>query len=1784
MIRCTRLVRLGLLVAVAAAACGQTPRDPLDAVLAEVESLAARGDARAAERALVAGIGRCDAIGDARGAARLAERRVHLLRDAGLIDSAVAAAIDAEQRLAALQQIFLAAQMRVELGSLLLTSGAPEEARAALDRLGDFFDRAGDAQYAGVVLGLRGEAAAAIGDLGAAEEYYAAAAQRFDGAGNLAGAAWQHSRVADCRVARGQSFLAIPAREEALRRMQAARGEGHADLVLLMRRLASDLEMSGAMDAAGAQYRAAVAAARRLGPDAAIVLVDALDDLGQFAMRRESMEDGVDLLAEAVNIVSEAIPGDSWLKARSMARLAEAHYATRCPDTALALNHAAAEMLTRLGETTGSETAAAHESIAACLEALGRAGEALAHRQAALDMRREIAPLGDYAAWNAASRLADAYSALGRHADALPLRIEVVASQAAHPLGPPPEHATALGELGRAQMSVGMPETALPTLQRADGLARAVRAPPPAREAILADLGWCLRAVGARCEVLEVTQEILALRRAGGAKDTAAEAAALSDVGMALLEVGDAAAALAAFEDERAVRERLQSPWESPRPTVYLDIAQCRLRIGQVGEAVGSLEHAAAIARESAAYARREQVDLLLATAREYRLAEFPLEGTALAEEALAAVRSDQPPDPALLDLCLRESVRGLLQLRQAEAATPLMEEALALARRAHPDGDAPAIADALEGLAICLIRADRGVYFQPSAARPGEILERLMLRDPQIVVGRSAEALPLLREATAMRRRLAGGRNTPEAANNLRETVMLLYQLGRAGDAIAPAAEWAAIERELTPRRSGELAMALLMHGMAYFPSGRMAEAFALIDEALATFAQDPTAAPYIDQIKDLQAMALSMSGRSAAAEPMLRDALAAARRRSPPDDVVLARALLTLGGCLSMQDRPAEVEPLAREALELLRAAPAAPPGAAPDALRLLAQSLGAQGRHEQALDVLQEELALRQRDGADRLTVAATRLALGGCLRALRRPMDALPYFRENAAMAADIPVLQADLLADLASLHLELQQPELAEPLLAEAIAAIESFRESARDLDELARSEYFESLKRSGAFDLMVETQLTMNRPDQALRYVERGRARGLLDLLERGRFDPLAQLRARASASQDEALLKRIEAARKELHTAEQKVARLEHDLAAAPRDAASIAAETDREAALQQARTVQRAATRAWFALVAEVLPISQPREPAELQSLLAPGERMLVYNVTDHGSALLVVRPPGEAIDGGTLRWWDDRPVTLESLQAAIDQYLDAILREGRAAQRPAIAARLEELAALDTPDAVQRSEQEGLKAALEGIDRSLSRVSDPDSGTDSIDSDLGWHLFLALIPPQVWDEVRGAPRVYVVPHGPLNRLPFETLILLPNETAGDRRYWLDDGPPLIYGPSGSALLWSRARRIEQRRLAPVHRPLLAAVLLGDPRFGPSGEAAQAQPPETGALLLDVARDSTAAQAGLQAGDVIVAYDSAGVDGYIDLRRLVRAASDAIEDGQRAAGAIAVAYWRRGETRTTQIDPGPLGAEVARLPPREALAGRQSGAALALAVERSGLAERFGSLAPLPGTRAEVLAIAHALRVAAVGGAEERPRGTSTPAATIGGDGASVQLLLGEAATEAALYAAAPTARFLHLATHQIADETEFATYSSLALTLPPEVSSADNGFLTLQEMLAHWADRLSRCELVVLSACETQVGRRQRDEAVYALPIGFQYAGAPSVIASLWRVNDASTALLMARFYEQLASNDGHSTVVADDVDKLAAFTAARKELRAAHPEPYFWAPFVFIGYAK
>jgi CHAT domain-containing protein len=97
------------------------------------------------------------------------------------------------------------------------------------------------------------------------------------------------------------------------------------------------------------------------------------------------------------------------------------------------------------------------------------------------------------------------------------------------------------------------------------------------------------------------------------------------------------------------------------------------------------------------------------------------------------------------------------------------------------------------------------------------------------------------------------------------------------------------------------------------------------------------------------------------------------------------------------------------------------------------------------------------------------------------------------------------------------------------------------------------------------------------------------------------------------------------------------------------------------------------------------------------------------------------------------------------------------------------------------------------------------------------------------------------------------------------------------------------------------------------------------------------------------------------------------------------------------------------------------------------------------------------------------------------------------------------------------------------------------------------------------------LHNTSLVVLSGCETQLGRRSRGDDILGLSRAFIYAGSPSVIASLWSVDDAATQLLMVAFYTHL--RQGQS--------KAEALRTAQIELRKQYPNPYYWAGFVLTG---
>jgi CHAT domain-containing protein len=164
---------------------------------------------------------------------------------------------------------------------------------------------------------------------------------------------------------------------------------------------------------------------------------------------------------------------------------------------------------------------------------------------------------------------------------------------------------------------------------------------------------------------------------------------------------------------------------------------------------------------------------------------------------------------------------------------------------------------------------------------------------------------------------------------------------------------------------------------------------------------------------------------------------------------------------------------------------------------------------------------------------------------------------------------------------------------------------------------------------------------------------------------------------------------------------------------------------------------------------------------------------------------------------------------------------------------------------------------------------------------------------------------------------------------------------------------------------------------------------------------------------------------------------------------------------------------------------------------------------------------------------------------------------------------LLLGADAREKTITARGFLGRYriLHFATHGLVNERR-PERSSLVLSVPAD-SSEDGGF----EASEIYRERLD-ADLVVLSACETGLGKVYRGEGVLGLPRAFLFAGASSVVLSLWSVSDRSTSEFMLAFY---------SGMIQEGMSPAAALARARRTLRAdpAFVHPFHWAPFVMMG---
>jgi len=200
-------------------------------------------------------------------------------------------------------------------------------------------------------------------------------------------------------------------------------------------------------------------------------------------------------------------------------------------------------------------------------------------------------------------------------------------------------------------------------------------------------------------------------------------------------------------------------------------------------------------------------------------------------------------------------------------------------------------------------------------------------------------------------------------------------------------------------------------------------------------------------------------------------------------------------------------------------------------------------------------------------------------------------------------------------------------------------------------------------------------------------------------------------------------------------------------------------------------------------------------------------------------------------------------------------------------------------------------------------------------------------------------------------------------------------------------------------------------------------------------------------------------------------------------------------------------------------------------------------------------------PGTQKTGELFLGALGATAVDGMPPLP-GTLTETAGIAAEYPKARTASGLAFTHDAARSALLSADTVHFATHGLLEEQ--APLFSALLTSP---AAGQPSRLSLYEIVG----MKLRSKLVVLSACETGLGKLQGGDEITGLSRTFLAAGADTVVASLWKVSDESTALLMQEFYRRLG----------EGLAPAAALRESALAVRAKYRHPFYWAPFVVTG---
>ena len=422
---------------------------------------------------------------------------------------------------------------------------------------------------------------------------------------------------------------------------------------------------------------------------------------------------------------------------------------------------------------------------------------------------------------------------------------------------------------------------------------------------------------------------------------------------------------------------------------------------------------------------------------------------------------------------------------------------------------------------------------------------------------------------------------------------------------------------------------------------------------------------------------------------------------------------------------------------------------------------------------------------------------------------------------------------------------------------------------------------------------------------------------------------------------------------------------------------------------------------------------------------------------------------------------------------------------------------------------------------------------------------------------------EHLEGIERLVVVNSPGLSGVPIEVLMAATPDPAWDRI-------TVSYAPSASMFVYLKG-------LPKFGEAAPTLLALADPAYPEIQDQAPApEPPALGLAIARVVPNSNADLNGIEAGDVLLTYDGTTLAKGDDLPTVADGA------GPRK---VPLTYWREGVTREIEVAVGPLGVGLDPRPVDVAVRARQAAGEILLGM-------RGESRDRLPGTRREVEAVAKLFP----------PE--------------HVSMILGEQACESTVQGMARSGalkgfRYLHFATHGESDP-RFAYRSSLILAPDPERSDDPfafdtDGTITAEQIARTWE---LDADLVVLSACQTGLGRVAGGEGYLGFAQPLFARGARSLVLSLWSVDDNATALLMTRFYQNLL---GKREGLAAPLPKAEALAEAKRWLRNLGPgavdqelkklprgeivrreaveapadtdrpydDPKFWAGFILVG---